>query len=142
MPDNLRDLRSQSHVSTILSMKNNRYVASTDIAILSAQVATNTANISTIQSLEPNIVNVSANYTALSGNYMISADATTASFTVTLPTASTVPARSYTTTKIDATANHVRITSASLLAGEAYHDLLFKNESLTFFSNGTYWEVK
>jgi len=78
----------------------------------------------------------------LQGNYCISANATSGNITVTLPTASLVPARTYTTTKIDTSSSYVRITSASLLADETYHDLLFNNESLSFFSNGTTWEVR
>jgi hypothetical protein len=126
----------------VLALRMNRSVTDVDVTLLSATVSDHENRIDSIESLLPNIANIISNYTALYGNYSISADATSGNITVTLPTASLVPARTYSTTKVDTSSNYVRITSASLLADEVYHDLLFVNESLTFFSNGSTWEVK
>lgn len=125
-----------------LALKLNRNTGSVDIAALSSMVLTHEARLDIIEDLMPKHVNITSNYTALNGNYSISADATLGNITVTLPTASLVPAMTYSTTKVDTSSSYVRITSASLLADEVYHDLLFNNESLTFFSNGSTWEVK
>jgi hypothetical protein len=126
----------------VLALRMNRSVIDVDVTLLSATVADHENRIDSIESLLPNIVNIISNYTALYGNYSISANATSGNIIVTLPAAFLVPARTYSTTKVDTSSNYVRITSASLLADEVYHDLLFVNESLTFFSNGSTWEVK
>jgi hypothetical protein len=126
----------------VLALRMNRSVTDVDVTLLAATVSDHENRIDSIESLLPNIVNITASYTALYGNYSISANATSGNITVTLPTASLVPARTYSTTKVDTSSSYVRITSASLLADEVYHDLLFVNESLTFFSNGSTWEVK
>ena len=126
----------------VLALRMNRSVTDVDVTLLAATVSDHENRIDSIESLLPNIVNITASYTALQGNYSISANATSGNIIVTLPTASLVPARTYSTTKVDTSSSYVRITSASLLADEVYHDLLFVNESLTFFSNGSTWEVK
>jgi hypothetical protein len=123
-------------------MKANRNIGSIDLTAINTSITDHENRIDAIEALVPKYVNIVSNYTALYGNYSISANATSGNITVTLPTASLVPARTYSTTKTDTSSNYVRITSASLLADEVHHDLLFNNESLTFFSNGSTWEVK
>jgi hypothetical protein len=129
-------------LEAVLAMKANRNIGSSDLTSISASITDHENRIDAIEALVPKYANIVSNYTALYGNYSISADATSGNITVTLPTASLVPARTYSTTKVDTSSSYVRITSASLLADEVYHDLLFVNESLTFFSNGSTWEVK
>ena len=129
-------------LEAVLAMKANRNIGSSDLTSINTSIADHENRLDAIEALVPKYANIVSNYTALYGNYSISADATSGNITVTLPTASLVPARTYSTTKVDTSSSYVRITSASLLADEVYHDLLFVNESLTFFSNGSTWEVK
>lgn len=95
-----------------------------------------------IEDLRLKAVNITEDYTALIGNYLISADATTASLTVALPSANNAEGYVYTITKVDSTVNEVAIASPSLVAGEASQLLVKQFESLSFFSDGTTWRVR
>lgn len=89
------------------------------------------------------VVTITANYTALVGNYSIFADATAGSITVTLPAASTATAFIIGVTKIDASANSVIITGTGTdtIAGEVSQSLLYDAEVLNFVSDGTNWQL-
>ena len=100
-----------------------------------------TALTSRVTALEPVIVNTSTNSILINKNYLVSADASSGSITITLPTASYGSGKTCTVTKTDSSSNIVTIDSASLIAGESFFDLLLQYESLTLFSNGTEWIV-
>ena len=129
-------------IEIALAMKANRNIGSNDLTSINNSVIDHENRLDAIEALMPKHLNITSDYTVLYGNYSISADATSGNITVTFPTASLVPARTYSITKVDTSSSYVRITSTSLLADEVYHDLLFANESLTFFSNGSTWEIK
>lgn len=90
-----------------------------------------------------NIKSVTAAYTAAESDEMIVADATTAAFNVTLPDLADVPeGKKITIKKEDSSTNAVGFTLGS---GDSIQDgtveLNTEDESVTFVSDGTDWQV-
>jgi len=79
-----------------------------------------------------------ASATITSTQHWVYADATTAEFGLTLPSAATVAGRSYTVKKIDASANVVLLSASSgeTVEGSAYVSIISANEALTVASDG------
>ena len=103
----------------------------------------NIPDIVALQALSPMAISITANYGAPIGNYLISASASIGNITITLPSAVSGLDRTYVITKVDSTSNIVTISSVSgLVAGEANQKLLLEQESLSFFSDGTNWQVR
>ena len=79
-----------------------------------------------------------ANYTAVPGDFVI-ADATTGSFTVTLPAASTAANKTISVKKINAS-NNVTVIPPSGLIDNLTSDIIFTQwASQDYFSDGTNW---
>jgi len=89
------------------------------------------------------VTTVTTTYAALSGDSVILANATTAAFTVTLPTAAGATGKAYTVKKTDGSANAVTLatTSAQTIDGGATATLNYPYTSLTVISDGSNWEV-
>ena len=92
-----------------------------------------------IEDLTLKAVVVTEDYTALVGNYLLSASGNT---TITLPAASEAVGYVYTITKVDNSADIIVVTSSSSVGGEASQDLVKQSESLSFFSDGIAWRVR
>jgi hypothetical protein len=84
-----------------------------------------------------------AAYTLLLGDEIILADATTAAFTVTLPTAISNAGRKLTVKKTDASANAVTIatTLSQTIDGVSTYVISTRNMSITVVSDGSNWQV-
>lgn len=103
----------------------------------------NIPDIIALQALSPIAISITANYGAPIGNYLISASASIGNIVITLPSAVYGLDRTYVVTKVDSTSNTVTISSVSgLVAGETNQVLLLEQESLSFFSDGTNWQVR
>lgn len=89
------------------------------------------------------IATITSSFNVPIGNYSVLADATAGLITVTLPLAADSESFIIGTTKIDSSANIVRIqrSGSDLIAGETSHDLLFEEEVLNFISDGSAWEL-
>jgi hypothetical protein len=84
-----------------------------------------------------------AAYTATTTDYLIVADATTAGFTVTLPSASSVTGQQFIVKKKDSTTNVVTIaTAAGSIDNAVSPTITTQNTSVTLQSDGTqYWRI-
>lgn len=103
----------------------------------------NVPDIVALQALSPIAISVAASYGAPVGNYLISASASSGNIVITLPSAVSGLHRTYVITKVDTSSNTVTIASISgLVAGEVNQSLLLGQESLSFFSDGTNWQVR
>lgn len=82
-------------------------------------------------------------YTAQAADNVLSADATTGSFTITLPTAVGIAGKQYTVKKVDYSVNTVTIatTSSQTIDGSPTAILVFTNHFITVVSNGANWLV-
>jgi len=82
-------------------------------------------------------------YTVTASDSIIYADATSAGFIVTLPTAVGITGRQYTIKKIDSTANAVTVdpTGAETIDGAATYSLGTQWKYLTVVSNGANWGI-
>lgn len=80
-------------------------------------------------------------YTATASVTVILCNATTAAFTVTLPTAVSVAGRQYTIKKTDSSANAVTVgtTSSQTIDGSATYSLPAQYNFVTVVSDGTNW---
>ena len=98
---------------------------------------------SKLYSVVNRLVSITANYTALVGNYSIMANAASAMITVTLPLASTATTFIVGITKTDSSINAVNIvrSGTDLICGATSQSLLFQNEVLNFVSDGTNWQL-
>ncbi len=74
----------------------------------------------------------------------VTADATSAGFTITLPAAAGITGRSYTIKKIDSSANTVTIegNASETIDGAANQTLILEDETLTVTSDGTNFIIK
>lgn len=84
-----------------------------------------------------------AAYTITATDAVILADATTAAFTVTLPTAVGITGRTYTVKKIDAGLNTVTVapTGMETIDGVVIQSLVAQNASQTYVSSGASWFI-
>ena len=84
-----------------------------------------------------------ANYTLTASDSFIAANATTAAFAVTLPTAVGIAGRVYTIKKIDSTANGVSIntTSSQTIDGAATLSLSTQYAKVSVISDGANWLI-
>ena len=82
-------------------------------------------------------------YTLTAGDFVVLADATSAGFTLTLPTAASITGRLYHIKKIDASANAVVIdgNAAETIDGAATVSISAQNQSYHIISDGTNWRV-
>lgn len=96
----------------------------------------------TVTSLTTETTSVTSNYSAGSGDSVILADATSAAFTVTLPTAAGVAGLAYTIKKTDSSANVVSVvcTGAQTIDGTAAYALTAR-AWVEVVSDGTNWQV-
>lgn len=88
-------------------------------------------------------VNKTSGYTLTNSDYSVTCDATSAAFTVTLPTAVGRTGRIYTIKKIDSTAYAVTVDGAATetIDGSLTYSLGYQNESITIQSNGANWII-
>ena len=106
-------------------------------------IENNIPDIIALEALSPIAIGITANYGPPIGNYLISASASIGNITITLPSAVSGLDRTYVITKVDSTLNTVTIASVSgLVANEVNQVLLLQQESLSFFSDGTNWQVR
>jgi hypothetical protein len=84
-----------------------------------------------------------AAYTATSADHIIIGNATTAAFTVTLPTAIGIAGRQYIVKKTDATANAITVatTAAQTIDGASTVTVSIQWQTKTFVSDGTNWLI-
>ena len=82
-----------------------------------------------------------AAYTVIATDSVVICDATTAGFTVTLPTAASIPGRQYTIKRINAGANVVTVgtTTSQTIDGATTKALSAQYASVTVVSDGTNW---
>lgn len=113
------------------------------IGVLTNLVTDATSTIHIEGSLAVNLTNKTANYTATISDYTITADATSAGFTVTLPTATTCGGRIYVIKKTDATGNVVTIatTSSQTIDGVTTKTLNVQYGGYQLQSNGSNWFI-
>lgn len=96
------------------------------------------------------IVTKTGNYTLTTADSVILCNATSGSFTITLPAASTcydptnLASIVYNISKIDSSANTVTIdgNGSETIGGELTFDLIAQNEVLTLVTNGSNWYLK
>jgi hypothetical protein len=88
-----------------------------------------------------NVTTKTANYNATATDAVILGDATGASFTVTLPQASTVPGKRLCVKKLDSTAHTVTIAAhaGDLVEGSATQVLSQPGQAVTIISDATNW---
>lgn len=89
------------------------------------------------------LVTVTTTYTVVADTYYVRADATSAGFTITLPTAAEIAGRQITIKKIDSSANIVTVDgwSSETIDGAANKTIISPYVSYTFISNGSNWEI-
>jgi len=87
------------------------------------------------------VVTKVTNYTATTGDGTILCDATSGSFTITLPTATGNTGKTFSVKKIDSSSNSVTISSGSLIDGSSTQDILIQYVNVTVQSDGTTWYV-
>jgi len=106
------------------------------------QVTMHTSTIKTMTS-SVDTVTKTADYTLVALNSVVLCDATTASFTITLPTAVGVEGKYYTIKKIDVSVNTVTVDGAGseTIDGEITQIIQNKNVSITIVSNGANWLI-
>lgn len=104
-----------------------------------------TATVKTFTDLENlhTITTQSGNYGALTTDSTIIADATSAGFTVTLPTAIGVAGKTYTVKKIDSTSNVVTVNTSSsqTIDGVLTQGITAQYTSITVISDGANWFI-
>jgi hypothetical protein len=85
-----------------------------------------------------------AAYTATATDSFISCDATSAAFTVTLPTAVGASGQMYTVKKIDSSGNAVTVgtTSSQTIDGASTYSLAARWNTVTVVSNGANWLIQ
>jgi len=86
---------------------------------------------------------VTTTYSVVADTYYVRADATSAGFTITLPTADGCAGRQITIKKIDSTANIVTVacTGAQTIDGAATKTISTQYISYTFICTGSNWEI-
>jgi len=89
------------------------------------------------------LVAKTANYTLTTVDQVVTADATSAAFTVTLPTAVGVTGKTYTIKKVDTGSNAVAVatTSSQTIDGVASFALSTAQATVTVISDGANWRV-
>jgi hypothetical protein len=82
-------------------------------------------------------------YTATATDEIIASDATSAAFTITLPTAASKTGQRYTIKKTDSSANAVTVgtTSSQTIDGSATYSLATQYKFITVVSNGSNWLI-
>lgn len=90
-----------------------------------------------------NVVSETATYAVLSSDDLILCDATSAAFTVTLPTASGIQGHVVRIKKTDSTFNLVTLatTSSQTIDGVTTRKIATQNEQLVVCSDGTNWQI-
>jgi hypothetical protein len=90
-----------------------------------------------------NVQTVSATTTLDETHRTVRVDASGASRTMNLPSAASARYRKHTVKKIDSSANAVVVdpNGAELIDGVATFSLTVLNQSVTFISNGTSWDI-
>jgi hypothetical protein len=124
-----------------------------DLGTMSTQNANNVTitggsitNISLLQSagsFSLPIVNKTGAYTATANDHTITCNATSATFTITLPTAVGISGRIYVIKKIDSSGNAITVdaNASETIDGTLTKSLNFQYESITIQSDGTNWYI-
>lgn len=86
---------------------------------------------------------ITANYTAISSDYLILANATSGAIVITLPTAVGISGKQYVIKKVDATSNSVTIdpNGAQTVDGLTTISTDTANDSVTIQSDGANWRI-
>lgn len=89
------------------------------------------------------VASKTANYTAASTDSVIKCDATSGTFTITLPTASGITGRVYYIKKMDTSANAVTIdpNSTETIDGATTYDITDQYHTIPIVSDGTNWII-
>jgi hypothetical protein len=82
-------------------------------------------------------------YSATSSDQILTGDATSAAFTITVPTAVGITGKSYTVKKIDSSGNAVTVatTSSQTIDGSTTYSLASQYKYVTLVSNGSNWII-
>lgn len=96
-----------------------------------------------VGSIAKSIVAKTAAYTLTSLDYTVTGDATSAAFTLTLPTAVGITGRIYVLKKIDSSINIVTVDAdgSETIDGALTYDLTDEGESITIQSDGANWII-
>lgn len=83
-----------------------------------------------------------ANYTILDGDFMILANPTSGDITLTLPSAASVPGKTFTVKRTHGTANFLRVSSSDNIDGAANNYIDNQYDFVNYYSDGTtYWTM-
>lgn len=113
-----------------------------DKTIKVVDASTNLGNINT-GGLQTNFAAKTTTYTVAATDYTLTGDATSAAFTITLPTAASVAGKIYVIKKIDASGNAVTVgtTSSQTIDGSTTYSLASQWKYVTVQSNGSNWII-
>ena len=125
--------------NTTLSLAN----ATTSVGNLTLTNVTITSGTISGVTITSNLTTKTANYTATASDQTILGNASTASFTVTLPTSVGISGKIYIVKKVDSTANTVTIatTSAQTIDGSASKVLSYQYDGYQLQSDGANWVI-
>ena len=89
------------------------------------------------------IANKTGAYTVVAGDYIITGDATTGAFTITLPTAVGIAGREYIIKKVDSSANAITVdaNASETIDGALTQVISDQYTSITIVSNGSNWYI-
>ena len=106
------------------------------------QVTMHTTNVRTVTPAVDTVIKTE-DYTMTALNSLVLCDATSASLTITLPTAVGIAGKYYTIKKIDITTNTVTVdgNGSETIDGETTQIIQQKNVSITVVSNGINWLI-
>ena len=126
---------------TITSIGGDLRLNSSKTHIGGATTATSTAQIN--GSFATPVTNKTTTYTATISDHTLTADATSAAFTITLPTAVGITGRIYVIKKTDASGNAVTVgtTSSQTIDGSTTYSLASQYKYVTVQSNGANWVI-
>jgi hypothetical protein len=122
--------------ATILGIGTNGYV-------LTSNGTTATWAASSGGGSNPSVVSKTTTYTITTSDSTVLCDATSAAFTVTLPTAVSVSGKTYVVKKIDSSANAITIatTSSQTIDTISTQTLGIQNAWLVMQSDGSNWQI-
>ncbi len=116
---------------------------SASINELTVKDITVTGSLSVQGGITTAVAHKSTAYTITAADSIITADATSAAFKATLPTALGIAGRQYTIKKIDSSANSVTVatTNAQTIDGSTAYDLAKQYKYVTVVSDGSNWII-
>jgi hypothetical protein len=144
----LNVLKTGDTMSGTLNLPPNGLVAGTNQLVVSGGnvgigTASPTSTLHSNGSFSLPIVNKTGAYTATSSDHTITCNATSATFTITLPTASGITGRMYVIKKMDSSGNAITIdaNASETIDGSLTRSLNLQYESITIQSDGTNWYI-